>query len=88
MKQDLLTQLMAFLYSIARYIGLGIIQLVKYILPSVTNLDTLAEPVGFLALLTIFVILTAAARKIALIILIAGWALILVRIILMAFKVG
>ena len=88
MKPDLMTQLMGFLYSIARYIGLGIVQLVKYILPSVTSLDILAEPIGILALLTLFVILTAAARKIALIILIAGWALIVIRIFLMAFKVG
>ena len=85
---DLLTQLLGFLYSIARYIGLGIVRLIRYILPSVTTLDALAEPIGFLALLTIFVILTSAARKIALIILVVGWALILIRILLMAFRVG
>ena len=87
-KPDLLTQLMGFLFTIARYIGLGIIQLIHYILPSVKNLDTLAEPVGFLALLTIFVILTSAARRIALVILIAGWALIFIRLLLMAFRIG
>jgi hypothetical protein len=87
-KPDLLTQLLGFLYSIARYIGLGIVRLIQYILPSVTTLDALAEPIGFLALLTAFVILTSAARRIALIILVAGWALILIRILLMAFRVG
>jgi hypothetical protein len=83
-----LTQIFAFLSTIARYIGLGIVQLVHYILPSVKDLSTLAEPIGYLALLTIFVILTAAARKIALIIVLVGWALILVRILLMAFRLG
>ena len=87
-KPDLLTQLLGFLYSIARYIGLGIVQVIRYILPSVKGLETLAEPIGFLALLTIFVILTSAARRIALIILIAGWALIFIRVLLMAFRVG
>ncbi len=87
-KPDLLTQLLGFLYSIARYIGLGIVQLIHYILPSVTGLDALAEPIGFLALLTLFVVLTSAARRVALIILVAGWALILIRILLMAFRVG
>ncbi len=85
---DLLTQILGFLSTIARYLGLGIVRLVQYILPSVKDLSTLSEPVGYLGLLTIFVILTAAARKIALIILIAGWFLIMVRVLLMAFHVG
>jgi hypothetical protein len=88
MKPDLLTQIFGFLSTIARYVGTGIVKLVQYILPSVKNLDTLAEPIGFLALLTIFVILASAARKIALIIVLAGWVLILIRILLMAFHVG
>jgi len=87
-KPDLLTQLLAFLYSIARYTGLGIIGVIRYMLPSVAGLETLAEPIGFLALLTIFVILTSAARRIAIIILVAGWALIFIRVLLMAFRVG
>ena len=87
-KPDLLTQIFGFLSTIARYIGLGIVQLVQYILPSVKDLPVLAEPIGYLAILTIFVILTSAARKVALIIVLAGWALILIRVLLMAFHVG
>jgi hypothetical protein len=88
MKPDLLTEILGFLSTIARYIGLGIVKLVQYILPSVTKLETLAEPIGFLALLSIFVILASAARRAALIILVAGWALILIRLLLMAFAIG
>ncbi len=88
MKPDILTQIFAFLYSIARYLGIGVIRVIKYILPSVQNLDALAEPVGFMALLSVFVILTSTVRKVALVILIAGWALIFVRLLLMAFKIG
>jgi uncharacterized phage infection (PIP) family protein YhgE len=87
-KPDLLTQILGFLSTIARFVGTGIVQLVQYILPSVKDLATLAEPIGYLALLTIFVILTSAARKVALIILLAGWALIMIRILLMAFRIG
>jgi hypothetical protein len=87
-KPDLLTEILGFLSTIARFIGTGIVQVVRFILPSVKDLGTLAEPIGYLALLTIFVILTSAARKVALIILLAGWALIFIRIILMAFKIG
>lgn len=85
---DLLTQIFGFLSTTARWVGLGIVHLVQYILPSVKELSTLAEPIGFLSLLTVFVILTSAARKVALIILLVGWALILIRLLLMAFRIG
>jgi hypothetical protein len=88
MKPDLLTQLLGFLYSGARYLGLGIAQIIKYMLPSVMGLDVLAEPLGFMALLTLFVILTSTVRKVALIILIVGWGLLLIRLLLMAFRIG
>ncbi len=87
-KPDLLTQILGFLYSSAHYLGEGIVQLVKYVLPFATGLETLADPIGFMAILTVFVILATVVRKVALIILIAGWALIFVRIVLMAFRVG
>ena len=87
-KPDVLTQILGFLSTIARFIGMGIVQLVHYILPSVKDLSQLAEPIGYLAILTIFVILTSAAQKVALIILAVGWALIVIRILLMAFRVG
>ncbi len=87
-RPDLLTQILGFLSTIARCIGLGIVQLVHYVLPSVQDLGQLAEPMGYLALLTLFVILTSAARKIALVTLVAGWALIFIRVLLMAFRVG
>ncbi len=88
MKPDLLTQLLGFLYSGARYLGLGIAQIIKYMLPSVAGLDVLAEPLGFMALLTLFVILTSTVRKVALIVLIIGWGLLLIRLLLMAFRIG
>jgi hypothetical protein len=48
----------------------------------------LADPIGFLGILSIFVALVSVARRVAVIVLVAGWALILVRIVLMAFRVG
>ena len=85
---DLLTQILAFLSSLAHYVGLGVIKAVQYILPSVKNLDTLADPIGYLAILTGFLILTSVARKVALVILVVGWGLILIRILLIALKIG
>ncbi len=85
---DLLTQIMGFLSTSARYLGLGVIRLVQYILPSVKGLDNLAEPIGYLALLTLFVILTSVARKVALVVLFIGWLLILIRLLLMVLRLG
>ncbi len=88
MKPDVLTEIFGFLYSAARYVGLGAVQIIKYMLPSVKSVEALAEPLGFMALLSLFVILTATVRRIALVVLIAGWALILIRLLLMAFRIG
>jgi hypothetical protein len=88
MKPDLLTQILAFLSTFARFVGQAVVDVIHYILPSVRTLDTLAEPIGYLALLTLFVILVSAARRVALVILVAGWALIFVRLLLMAFRIG
>jgi hypothetical protein len=85
---DLLTQLLAFLSSIAHYVGLGVVKAIEYVLPSVKDLSAMADPIGYLAILTGFVILTSVARKVALIVLIVGWALIVIRILLVAFHVG
>ena len=85
---DTLTQVMGPIYSAAHYLGLFVISLVKKILPMVENLDSLADPIGFLAILTILVIITATIRKVAFIIVLAGWALILIRVLLMAFKIA
>jgi hypothetical protein len=88
MKPDLLTQIFGFLSTFARFIGQVIVDVVHYILPSVKTLDALAEPIGYLALLTLFVVLVSAARRVALVILVAGWLLIFIRLLLMAFRIG
>lgn len=88
MQKDLLTQLMGFVYSAAHYLGLGIVAVVQRILPSAKNLALLADPIGFIGILSLFVVLVSVARRVAIIVLVAGWALILVRIVLMAFRVG
>lgn len=82
------TQLLAFLSTAADYLGRLIIGGVHQVLPSVTSIDTLEPAVGYLALLTLFTVLVAIARKIAFIVLIVGWTLIIVRILMMTFKIA
>ena len=87
MKQDTLTQIMAFAHSIAHYLGTWIVALIQKILPMTKELSTLADPIGYLAILSIFVIVTATAKKVAIAILLVGWVLIIIRIVLMALGV-
>ncbi len=84
MKQDILTQILAFAHSLAHYLGTWIVALVQKILPMAKELPTLADPLGYLAVLSIFVIITAITKRVAIIILCVGWVLIIVRIALMA----
>lgn len=84
MKHGSLSQLMVFAYSIAHSLGTWIVALIQKILPMAKGLPTLADPLGYLAILSIFVIITAVARRVAFAILLVGWALILIRIAVMA----
>ncbi len=86
MKPDLLTQLLGFFYSIAHYVGLGIVKAIQFILPSVKELPLLVDPIGILAVLSMFIVLVTVARKVAIIAIAAGWALIFVRIILLGIS--
>jgi hypothetical protein len=87
MRQDILTQIMAFAYSAAHYLGTWIVALIQKILPMATELSTLVDPIGYLAILTVFVVITMTVKKVALIILLVGWGLIVLRVVLMAFGV-
>jgi hypothetical protein len=57
------------------------------ILPMTKELSTLADPIGYLAILSIFVIVAATAKKVAFVIILVGWVLIILRIVLMAIGV-
>jgi hypothetical protein len=83
--KDILSALLTFLYSIAHYVGMLVVYLLGQILPTAKVPTDLVDPFGYLALLTAFLILVQVAKKIAWIIVLAGWALLLVRIVLGMF---
>ncbi len=87
MKHGVLTQIMAFLYSIAHYLGTWIVALIQKILPMAKELSTLADPIGYLAILTIFVIVAATTKRVAFVIVLVGWVLIIIRIVLMTLGI-
>ena len=80
--QEIVDQILAFIYSLGHLIGQGVINLVVTILPSMQFPDELVDPIGLLAILTIFLAVATVAKKLVWITVIVGWALILVRLIL------
>ena len=87
MPQGLLTQILAFTHSLAHYLGTWIVLLVQKILPMAKELSTLADPIGYLVILSLFVLLTTLAKKVAIVLVCVGWGLLLVRIALMALGI-
>jgi hypothetical protein len=78
-----LNAVFTFIYSIAHVIGVGMVRLFGTIFPAAHFPKDLVDPLGFLAVLTIFAILLSLFKKIAWIILALGWILILVRIVML-----
>jgi hypothetical protein len=78
--KDILSAILTFLYSIAHYVGMLVVYLLGRVLPTARVPVDLIDPIGYLALLTAFLILVQVARKLAWILVLIGWILILVRI--------
>jgi len=80
--QEIVDQILTFIYSLGHLIGQGLVKLVVAILPSLQFPEDLVDPIGLLAILTIFLALASGTKKLAWIVVIVGWALTLVRLIL------
>ncbi|MGA3245163.1 MAG: hypothetical protein ABSE41_11135 [Bacteroidota bacterium] len=83
--KDILSAILTFLYSIAHYVGMLVVYLLGRVLPTAKVPVDLIDPIGYLALLTAFLILVQVARKLAWILVLIGWILILVRIFIGLF---
>ncbi len=84
-------QLLTFIQSAAELLGEGIVRLLNLILPRDRAVGPdLVQPLGYLGLITVVLLLFGileAARKVIWIVVIVGWALLLVRIVLDALRV-
>lgn len=84
--REIIDQLLAFIYSLGHLIGEGIVRLLNTILPSMTVPSELVDPIGLLAILTIFLAVATIAKKLVWIVVIAGWVLILIRLIIVIIQ--
>jgi hypothetical protein len=85
---EILHKILTFIYFLAHQIGLGIIKVFQSIFPGSVFPDSLIDPLGFLIILTLFMFLVGVAKKIAWIIVCAGWILLFIRILMIIFKLG
>jgi hypothetical protein len=83
--------LLSFLQSAAILLGQGLVRLVNYFLPANRALgEDFVGPLGYLGLLTLVLVifnLIAAARKVIWLVVVIGWALMVLRIVLFALGI-
>ena len=84
----ILHKVLTFIYFIAHQVGLWIIKLIQYLVPDAKFAENVIDALGFLVILTLFMFLVGAAKKIAWVIVCVGWILLLIRILIIVFKLG
>ncbi len=87
---EILHNILTFIYYLAHQIGLVFIKAVQAIFPRIYFPATIIDPIGFLVILTVFMLLVGVdvARKIVWIVVGAAWILLLIRILMVIFKIG
>jgi hypothetical protein len=83
--EGFLDQLLAFIYTLAHWAGELLVALLDTILPLQTP-GSLVNPIGFLAILTVFLLIAEVAKKVTWLIVVVGWVLIVIRIALEAMQ--
>lgn len=85
-------QLLTFIQSTAELVGKGLVQLLNLVLPEGREVGPdLVQPVGYLGLITLILLLFGileAARKVIWIAVVVGWVLLVVRIVLDVLRVS
>ncbi|OGD21232.1 MAG: hypothetical protein A2W03_10695 [Candidatus Aminicenantes bacterium RBG_16_63_16] len=84
----ILHKVLTFIYFIAHQLGLWIIKLIQYLVPDAQFAENVIDALGFLVILTLFMFLVGVAKKIAWVIVCVGWVLLLIRILIIVFKLG
>ena len=83
-----LHNILTFIYFIAHQVGLGIIKLIQSIVPSAKFPDSVIDALGLLIILTLFMFLVSVAKKVAWVIIAVAWIFLLIRILIVIFKLG
>jgi hypothetical protein len=80
-----LDQFLAFMYTLAHWVGDLIVGQVNNIVPLQTP-GQLVDPIGYLTLLTVLLLISQIAKKLVWGVVVVGWVLIAIRIVLEILK--
>jgi len=84
--KEFISELLTFIYSIAHYLGAFVIYVFGLAIPQYNLHQDLADPLGFLAVITGFLILYKITQKVAWGILIVGWVFVAIRVLIVLFE--
>ncbi len=84
--KDFVEQLLTFTYSLAHYLGKFVIYLFGSVIPQYSLHQDLADPIGFLVVITGFLLLYKVAQKVAWGILMVGWLFAAIRVLIVLFE--
>jgi hypothetical protein len=82
MAEDILTNVLAFIYTIGHWIGEKIVGLIQSVAGIIIP-QSIVDAIGMLVILTIFLGIAEVAKKAIWIVVAIGWVLILVRILIL-----
>ncbi|MBU4373228.1 MAG: hypothetical protein KJ714_02060 [Euryarchaeota archaeon] len=82
MAEDLLTTILAFIYTIGHWIGEKIVGLIQSVAGIIIP-PSIVDAIGMLVILTIFLGIAEVAKKAIWIVVAIGWVLIIVRIVIL-----
>ena len=84
--KEFVSELLTFHYSIAHYLGKFVIYVFGLVIPMYNLHQDLADPLGFLAVITGFLILYKVAQKIAWNLLLVAWIFAAIRVVIVLFE--
>ncbi len=79
---DILTLIFGFIYTIGYFIGEKVVWIIESV-SGITIPNEITNTIGLLTMLTIFLTLADIAKKMAWMIVVIGWVLILLRIVML-----
>ncbi len=82
MAEDILTDILAFIYTIGQWIGEKVVGLIQYI-SGVAIPESITGAIGMLVILTIFLAIAEVAKKAIWIVVAVGWVLMIIRIVIL-----
>jgi hypothetical protein len=81
MAENILENLLTFIYTLGHWLGEKIVELIQYI-SGIKLGQEIVDAIGMLVILTIFLAIAEVAKKAIWVVVVIGWVLIIIRILM------